>query len=92
MEAYPHFFHKTDKLGRSIYIEQLGLLDLKKLLAVTTEERMLKHFIQNYEFLLRWIYPACSEEAGCYIETGLTIIDLRGFELKRVNKKVYELV
>lgn len=33
-KLYPKFYHKTDKDGRPIYIEQLGSLDLKALFEV----------------------------------------------------------
>ena len=43
--VYPHAYHKTDKLGRPVYIERLGMLNITALWEVTTEERMLKHYI-----------------------------------------------
>ncbi|KAH6593244.1 hypothetical protein BASA50_007451 [Batrachochytrium salamandrivorans] len=42
-QYYPRFYHKTDKLGRPIYIERLGVLDVKKLFTITTDTRMLKN-------------------------------------------------
>ena len=41
-ELYPQFYHKTDKDGRPVYIEQLGNLDLNKLFKVTTPERLIQ--------------------------------------------------
>jgi len=44
-EVYPHGYHMTDKLGRPIYIECIGLMDVTKLFEITTEERMVRHYI-----------------------------------------------
>lgn len=41
-EIYPQNYHKVDKKGRPIYIERLGGLNVPKLFAVTTEERMMR--------------------------------------------------
>jgi hypothetical protein len=32
--AYPHFFHKTDRWGRPVYIELIGRIDIDALLKV----------------------------------------------------------
>lgn len=42
---YPHFYHKVDKLGRPIYIERLGFLNVPTLFTHTTPERMVRHSI-----------------------------------------------
>ncbi|ORX89360.1 hypothetical protein K493DRAFT_318749 [Basidiobolus meristosporus CBS 931.73] len=80
-KIYPRFYHKTDKEGRPIYIEQLGKLESKKLLAVTNEERLTKDHIISYETLINKIFPACSAKAGHHVETSCTIIDLKGASL-----------
>jgi hypothetical protein len=33
-QHYPHFYHKTDKYGRPVYIELLGHCDIDQLLKV----------------------------------------------------------
>jgi len=45
MEVYPHGYHKIDKLGRPIYIERGGMLKVDKVFEISTEERLVKHFI-----------------------------------------------
>jgi hypothetical protein len=59
---------------------------------VTTEERVVKHFIQSYEVLLRLRFPACSDIAGHRIEQGLNILDLTGWSMKTLTRKVYSLL
>lgn len=41
--SYPRYYHKTDKLGRPIYFEIMGRLDVKQLFAVTNTDRLLKN-------------------------------------------------
>ncbi|KAJ6513453.1 CRAL-TRIO domain-containing protein [Mycena sanguinolenta] len=78
---YPQFYHKHDKDGRPVYIERLGLLDLKALYAATTQERQLKRFVLEYEKFLYERLPACSAAAGHPVETSCTIMDLQNVSL-----------
>ena len=48
-KVYPHSYHKTDRKNRPIYIERFGMVTPAELWKVTTEERLIKHFIQSYE-------------------------------------------
>jgi len=73
---YPQFYHRTDRDGRPIYIEQLGKLDINKLYALTTQERQLKHLVSEYEKFLGDRLPACSAAKGELVETSCTILDL----------------
>ncbi len=48
---YPHGYYGTDKVGRPVYYEQVGKIDVKQVFTVTSEERFVKYFIQgNYFF------------------------------------------
>jgi len=78
---YPQFYHKTDREGRPIYIEQLGKLDIKALYSCTTQERQLQRLVLEYERSLHSRLPACSKASGHPVETYCTILDLGGVSL-----------
>jgi hypothetical protein len=67
--------------GRPIYIERLGLLDLKALYAATTPERQIKRLVLEYEKFITDRLPACSAAAGHPVETSCTILDLHNVSL-----------
>ena len=85
-EIYPQFYHKTDKEGRTIYIEQLKNLDVSKVMAITTQERLLSKHIREYEKFTKYRLAACSAKMGKNIENGFTIIDLKGVPLSQFNQ------
>ncbi|KAK9838539.1 hypothetical protein WJX81_006074 [Elliptochloris bilobata] len=89
---YPQGYHKTDKLGRPIYIQHLGQINMKKMYEVTTEERMLKFHVQEYERCARYIMPACSIVAGRHIDQTFAIIDLKGVGLKHLTGEVKKML
>lgn len=76
-KLYPQFYHKTDKDGRPVYIEQLGNLDLNKLFKVTTPERLIQQLVYEYEKCINERMPVCSELYNKLIETSCTIMDLK---------------
>ena len=90
-EYYPQYYHKTDKDGRPVYIEQLGKIDLTKMYAITSEERMLQNLVLEYEHLADPRLPACSRKAEKLIETCCTIMDLKGVGITSVSS-VYGFV
>lgn len=73
---YPQYYHKMDRDGRPIYIERLGKIDVGKLYAITTQERMLQRLVSEYEKFLGTRLPACSQASGHLVETSCTILDL----------------
>ncbi|KAF8508244.1 CRAL-TRIO domain-containing protein [Hysterangium stoloniferum] len=73
---YPQYYHSVDKDGRPVYIERLGKLDIKALYNITTQERQLKHLVQEYEKMIIQRFPACSAKVGHPVETSCTILDL----------------
>ena len=43
-------------------------MKIDKVFEISTEERMVKHYIQSYEHLIRLKFPSCSAVAGKRIE------------------------
>jgi len=88
---YPQYYHKTDKDGRPLYIEQLGKIDLDKMRTITTDERMLQNLVVEYEKPSDPRLPACSRKSGQLLETCCTIMDLKGVSLGKAGQ-VYSYV
>jgi hypothetical protein len=78
---YPQYYHKMDKDGRPIYVEQLGKLDIKALYEITTQERQLQRLVWEYEKFLTERLPACASAIGHPVETSCTILDLNNVSL-----------
>jgi len=91
-QFYPHGWLRTDKLGRPIFIERVGKLNLDKLLKVTTADRLATHFIHDYEKLLNEIFPACSQAKGEPVYNTCYIMDLKGMTAGMVSSKVWDLL
>ena len=73
---YPHGYHKTDKSGRPIYIELISKVNLTNLFKITTEDRMMKYYIKEYERLMKHIFPSCTRAKGIQLEQSLAILDM----------------
>ena len=91
-EVYPHGFHKTDRFGRLIYIERYCSIDMKRIFEITTEERMMRYYIREYESMVTIRMPSCCVAAGYTVEQSLTILDLGGSSTKLMKKSVYKFV
>lgn len=91
-QFYPHGHHKTDREGRPIYIERLGQLELSKLFEITTEPRMMRYFVREYERLLKLKLPACSNAKGAKVEQTFAILDLSGASMRLLSKSVFNFV
>ncbi|EGF81563.1 hypothetical protein BATDEDRAFT_4327, partial [Batrachochytrium dendrobatidis JAM81] len=85
-QVYPRFYHKTDRLGRPVYIERLHTLDVKRLFEVTNQDRVVMKHVREYEKLMRYRLPACSAKVGHPLEQGCSIIDLKGVPLSSFNQ------
>lgn len=85
-DYYPQYYHKTDKDGRPVYIEQLGKVDLDAMRKITTDDRMLQNLVVEYEKLSDARLPACSRKAGCLLETCCSIMDLKGVGLSKAGQ------
>ena len=91
-KIYPHGYHKTDKQGRPIYIELLSKVNIPELFKLTTEERFMKYYIKEYERLMKYRFPSCSQKADRIIEQSLTILDVEGLGITSLTGKTKEFV
>ncbi|EPS63026.1 hypothetical protein M569_11761, partial [Genlisea aurea] len=89
---YPHGYHGTDKEGRPVYIERLGLIDIEKLLQITSLGRFVKYQVQEFEKTLSLRFPACSVAANKHIDTSTTILDVQGLGVMSLTGPVLEFI
>lgn len=82
-------FHKTDKLGRPIFVQDLANLDANVVWTVTTPDRIVRNFAVTLENAVRHRYAACTKASaarsstgqGRLIEDNLMILDVSGLGL-----------
>ena len=77
-KIFPHGYHKTDKKGRPLYYQMISKIDVEKMLKVTTEDRLIRHLVQEYEQVMKYKLKACSKAKGELIEQYTIILDLEG--------------
>jgi len=90
-EFYPQYYHKIDKDGRPVYVEQVGAVKVAEMYKITTEERMLRNLVWEYESFVRYRLPACSRKQGHLVEPSCTIFDLKGISLSTASQ-VYSYI
>jgi hypothetical protein len=78
LSVYPQGYYNTDKHGRPMTIQHLGQVKPKRINEITTEERMVKYHIQEYERFLKKMAPVCSELAGRHIDQSFAVLDVKG--------------
>ena len=83
-KLYPHGYHRTDKIGRPIYIELYDKTDVKGLFQITTEDKMVKYYIKQYERQIKYIFPACSAVVKKPVEQSCTILDANGIGITSI--------
>ena len=64
--------------GHPVYIQHLGRVDLTRIREVTTEERMLKYHVQEWERCMKHIFPICSKLHNRQIDSTFAVIDVKG--------------
>lgn len=88
LSVYPQGYHQTDKMGNPIYIQHIGQVDLARIREVTTEDRMTKYHIQEYERCLEYIFPIVSKVHNRQIDKTFAIVDASGLGLRHLTREV----
>jgi len=82
----------VDKIGRPVYIEKSGLMKPDKLWEVIDEPTLVRNFMQLYEEVIKLHFYACSLLAKKQIFHTYSILDMTGFSVSMMNKRVKNLV
>lgn len=75
------YFHKTDRLGRPIFIQDLSGIDPARVFQHTTPDRIMQHFAVTLEKAVRERYDACTEHAGHLVDDNYMVLNLQGLSL-----------
>lgn len=81
-----------DKIGRPVYIEKSGQMKPSKLWEIIDEPTLVRNFMQMYEEVIKLHFYACSLIAKKQIFHTYSILDMTGFSVGMMNKRVYALV
>ncbi|KAJ1731938.1 hypothetical protein LPJ72_003685 [Coemansia sp. Benny D160-2] len=78
-------WHKRDKEGHPIYIERVGLVNLKQLFRTCTSAEIFEFHFEMQEFLNRSIFKECTQLAGRDIHRQVVIFDMDGLSIGMVS-------
>ncbi|GIL98488.1 hypothetical protein Vretimale_3847 [Volvox reticuliferus] len=92
LAAYPQGYHKLDKQGRPVYIQLIGKINVPAIMECTTEERMFKFHVQEYERCVKVIMPVCSKLANRKIDQTFGIMDVRGVGISALTGDVKRML
>ncbi|RKO96686.1 hypothetical protein CXG81DRAFT_16134, partial [Caulochytrium protostelioides] len=74
----PGCFHKTDREGHPIYLDRMGMVDVKGLATHATTETVMDYHVRNNEFLFNVLMPLCQKRWEAQPERHTVIFDCDG--------------
>ena len=75
------YFHKTDKLGRPIFVQDLSNIDTIAIFKLITPDQIIEKFAVTLESAMRYRYTYSSQEAERGIEDNFMILNVEGLGL-----------
>ena len=85
-ELLPRYFHKTDKLGRPLFIMEFDKADGNKIFKLTTSERLMCHHIRTLEMVDNYYLRAANLASPESNRQIMTIVDLKGAYLSQFHQ------
>ena len=92
MPFYPRGYCGIDKIGRPIYIERSGQINPGKIQEIVDYETLFRSYMQSYEVLIKLHFMVCSYLKKKQVCQTFSILDMTGFSIGMMNKRVYSLV
>ncbi|WFD43074.1 hypothetical protein MPSI1_001726 [Malassezia psittaci] len=75
------YFHKTDRLGRPIFVQDLSNLQPDKVFSITSPDRIIRNFAVTLEHAVRHRYDACTESQGHLVDDNYMVLNVAGLGL-----------
>ncbi|WFD32234.1 hypothetical protein MSPP1_003278 [Malassezia sp. CBS 17886] len=75
------YFHKTDRLGRPIFIQDLSNLDSDRIFARTSPDRIVANFAVTLEKAVQKRYQACTDMQGHLVDDNYMVLNVSGLGL-----------
>ncbi|WFD36612.1 hypothetical protein MCUN1_003497 [Malassezia cuniculi] len=72
------YFHKVDRLGRPIFIQDLSGLDPTRVFQHTSPERIIQNFAVTLEMAVRHRYDACTRAQGHLVDDNFMVLNVQG--------------
>ena len=88
LEVYMRGYYGVDKFGHPVYYDFSGKINPDEVWKTTTEERFIKFIYADYERCLKFRLLAMSHYTQTQVNEITSMIDLKGFGLSRLTKKV----
>lgn len=67
-------------------------MKIKELFKITSEARMMKYYIREYERLMKYRFNACSKASGIIVEQSFTILDMNGVGMSMLTGKIKDFI
>ena len=91
-KCYPRGFYGVDKIGRPIYLDCTGKIDINGLFRAASEEKLMRDRFMIYEWCTKLYTLSCSALYDRQISQLFSILDLTGFSMALWNKKTIRLL
>lgn len=84
--------HKTDKSGTPIYIDRIGLCDVRPLMKNVDATTVCDWHVSAMEFMVNRVFKECEKEFKRPVTKHITIMDCAGLGVKHMNLSGFQII